>query len=132
MKWLSGALALLFSAVMATVAAGQGLPEVKPETVGVSTQRLGQISDFTRRTIAAGKQAGMVTMVARHGQIVHFEASGRYGVDNDKAMTKDTLFRIFSMTKPVKRSRLQPSPSEANRDRTGSIETGTEAEPGRI
>ena len=101
MKWLSGALALLFSAVMATVAAGQGLPEVKPETVGVSTQRLGQISDFTRRTIAAGKQAGMVTMVARHGQIVHFEASGRYGVDNDKAMTKDTLFRIFSMTKPV-------------------------------
>ena len=40
-------------------------------------------------------------MVARHGKIVHFDTVGRYGIDNDKPMEKDTLFRIFSMTKPI-------------------------------
>jgi len=40
-------------------------------------------------------------MVARNGRIVHYEASGSYGLDNDKPIDKDALFRIYSMTKPI-------------------------------
>jgi CubicO group peptidase (beta-lactamase class C family) len=45
--------------------------------------------------------AGTVTIVARHGKIVHFESAGSYGLDNDKPMDNDALFRIYSMTKPI-------------------------------
>jgi len=77
------------------------LPMVKPELVGFSSDRLQKIRQFTQRRVDEGKHAGFVTLVARHGKIVHFEAVGRYGIDNDKPMDKDALFRIFSMTKPV-------------------------------
>jgi len=74
---------------------------VDAEDAGFSSERLENMSAFTRREIEAGKIAGAVTMVARHGKIVHFDAVGNYGVDNDRAMEKDTLFRIYSMTKPI-------------------------------
>jgi CubicO group peptidase (beta-lactamase class C family) len=77
------------------------LPIVDPEQAGFSSDRLQKITEFTQRRVDEGKHAGFVTMVARHGKIVHFEAVGHYGVDNDKPMDKDALFRIFSMTKPV-------------------------------
>lgn len=77
------------------------LPIVAPENVGFSSERLEMITAFTGRFVEEGKQTGFVTMVARHGKIVHFEAVGKYGIDNDKPMGKDTLFRIFSMTKPI-------------------------------
>ena len=77
------------------------LPTAKPESVGFSSERLQKISEFTQRAVDEGQHAGFVTMVARHGKIVHFEAVGQYGIDNDTPMDKDALFRIFSMTKPV-------------------------------
>lgn len=77
------------------------LPMVKPEKVGFSSKQLKKITEFTQRNVAEGKHAGFVTMVARRGKIVHFEAVGRYGIDNDKPMDKNALFRIYSMTKPV-------------------------------
>ena len=77
------------------------LPSVKPDKVGFSSERLQKISEFTRRAVDEGRHAGFVTMVARRGKIVHFEAVGNYGIDNDKHLEKDTLFRIYSMTKPV-------------------------------
>ena len=77
------------------------LPTTKPENVGFSSERLQKISEFTQRAVDENEHAGFVTMVARHGKIVHFNAVGTYGIDNDKPMDKDALFRIFSMTKPV-------------------------------
>lgn len=74
---------------------------VAPEEAGFSSERLKQITAFVRRDIEEGKLVGVVTMVARHGKIVHFDSAGRYGLDNDKPMDKDTLFRIYSMTKPI-------------------------------
>jgi CubicO group peptidase (beta-lactamase class C family) len=74
---------------------------VEPETVGFSSERLGKINEFVRRDIDEGKMVGVVTMVARHGKIVHYEASGNYGLDNDKPIDKDAIFRIYSMTKPI-------------------------------
>ena len=74
---------------------------VEPETVGFSTDRLGKVTEFVEREIADGNLVGTVTLVARHGQVVHFEAAGRYGLEDDRPMDTDALFRIFSMTKPI-------------------------------
>jgi CubicO group peptidase (beta-lactamase class C family) len=95
---------LLFVFALALVTNGlqaSELPTAKPENVGFSSERLQRISEFTQRAVDEGQHAGFVTMVARHGKIVHFEAVGQYGIDNDTPMDKDALFRIFSMTKPV-------------------------------
>jgi len=72
-----------------------------PEAVGFSSARLSKVSEFVDREILAGRLAGAVTMIARHGEIVHFESTGRYGLDDDRPLDTDALFRIFSMTKPI-------------------------------
>ena len=78
-----------------------GAAVVAPEEVGLSGDRLGKISEFVDREIAHGNLVGTVTLVARYGQVVHFEAAGRYGLEDDRPMETDALFRIFSMTKPI-------------------------------
>ena len=79
----------------------EDLPTVQPEMAGFSSERLELIKAFTQREVDEGRVSGAVTILARHGKIVHYEAVGNYGVDNDKPMDKEALFRIFSMTKPV-------------------------------
>ena len=74
---------------------------VEPETVGFSTERLTKVTEFVEREIADGNLVGTVTLVARHGQVVHFEAAGRNGLGDERPMETDALFRIFSMTKPI-------------------------------
>lgn len=74
---------------------------LNPEAVGFSSARLSKVSEFVDREILAGRLAGAVTMIARHGEIVHFESAGRYGLDDDRPLDTDALFRIFSMTKPI-------------------------------
>src|SRR5215813_3511469 len=74
---------------------------VKPEDVGLSSERLLRITEMMKRHIAAGEISGGVTLVARHGRIAHFEATGVTDIESKKPMTKDAVFRIASMTKPV-------------------------------
>src|SRR5215470_17966117 len=74
---------------------------VKPEDVGLSSERLARITEMMKRHIAAGEISGGVTLVARHGRIAHFEATGVTDIETKKPMTKDAVFRIASMTKPV-------------------------------
>jgi CubicO group peptidase (beta-lactamase class C family) len=94
---------LLCTLILIVVAPLQAaeLEQVRPEEVGFSSERLDKIMEFVRRDIEAGKLAGAVTMVARHGKIVEYEAAGTYGLDNDRPMDKDALFRIYSMSKPI-------------------------------
>jgi CubicO group peptidase (beta-lactamase class C family) len=73
----------------------------KPEDVGLSSERLARITEMMKRHIAAGEISGGVTLVARHGRIAHFEATGVTDIETKKPMTKDAVFRIASMTKPV-------------------------------
>jgi len=73
----------------------------KAEKVGMSSERLQKLNALGERYVANGNYSGLVTLVARKGKIVHFKAHGNYGVDNDKRMEIDTLFRIYSMTKPI-------------------------------
>src|SRR5437868_5105426 len=74
---------------------------VKPEDVGLSSERLARITEMMKRHVAAGEISGGVTLVARHGKIAHFDATGVTDVDSKKPMTRESVFRIASMTKPV-------------------------------
>jgi CubicO group peptidase (beta-lactamase class C family) len=74
---------------------------VKPEEVGLSAARLGRIDDHLRRYIDSGKLAGTLTLVARQGKIAYFEPQGHLEIERKRPVTPDSIFRIYSMTKPI-------------------------------
>ena len=74
---------------------------VKPETVGFSSERLERLHTLIQDEIAAKHLAGAVTILARHGKVVDYRTYGVRDVATGAAMTKDTIFRDYSMTKPV-------------------------------
>src|SRR5690606_16564315 len=74
---------------------------VRPESVGLSSERLERIGELMDRHIEAGSFSGAVTLVARHGRIAHLEAHGLMDIEAGKPMRTDTIFRLASMTKPV-------------------------------
>lgn len=88
-------------ALSATWAGAQDLPRTPPESVGMSSERLGRIRVAMQRYVDRGEVSGVVTLVARKGQVVHFDAIGQSDVDAKRPMTTDTIFRIASMTKPI-------------------------------
>ena len=77
------------------------MKSVKPEKVGFSSERLGRINTVMQRYVEEQKAAGFVTLIARRGQVVHFEKCGMAEIETDKPMALDTIFRIYSMTKPM-------------------------------
>jgi CubicO group peptidase (beta-lactamase class C family) len=77
------------------------LPQAKPDSLGLSTLRLQRASDAFRREVDKGTMPGMTFMVARRGQIGWFDAIGRQSPADSAPMAQDTIFRIFSMTKPI-------------------------------
>lgn len=72
-----------------------------PETVGLSSARLARIDAHMQRYVDDGKVGGIVTLVARHGQIAHLGAVGHQSRETGQPMQPDSLFRIHSMTKPI-------------------------------
>ena len=79
----------------------QGLPVASPESVGMSAQRLGRISEAFRQEIDKGNLPGVVVLVARKGRLVYSDAVGFQNKESGKPMPKDAIFRIYSMTKPL-------------------------------
>jgi CubicO group peptidase (beta-lactamase class C family) len=77
------------------------LPEAKPKQLGLSPVRLQLMSDAFKREVDKGTLPGATVMVARKGQIGWFDAVGRQSPADSAPMAKDTIFRIFSMTKPI-------------------------------
>jgi CubicO group peptidase (beta-lactamase class C family) len=77
------------------------LPHARPEQIGLSPVRLQKMSDAFKREVDKGTVPGMTVMVVRRGQIGHFEAIGRQGPVATAPMAHNTIFRIFSMTKPI-------------------------------
>ena len=73
----------------------------KAEDVGVSTERLNRIGETMRKLIDEKKIPGTVTLVARKGKIIHFETNGMRDVEKNLPMEKDTIFRIYSQSKPI-------------------------------
>ena len=72
-----------------------------PEEVGVSTEHLERIRPVMQGYVDDGRIAGILTVVARRGKIVHFETVGMRDVENNKPIEADTIFRIHSMSKPI-------------------------------
>ena len=72
-----------------------------PREVGLSAKRLERISATAQQFINEEQLTGAVTIVARRGKVAHFEAYGMMDIEANKPMQKDTIFRIYSMTKPI-------------------------------
>jgi len=85
----------------ATAPLTPSLPHAKPEQIGLSTARLQAMSDAFKREVDKGTLPGATVMVARRGQIGWFDAIGRQSPAASAPMAHDTIFRIFSMTKPI-------------------------------
>ena len=74
----------------------------RPETVGFESAQLRHIDrHLGERYVRPGKIAGALTLVARHGQIVHRSPLGQRDLERGSPMQEDTIFRIYSMTKPI-------------------------------
>jgi len=84
-----------------SAAAGSEIAETKPEAVGFSAERLARLDGSMKALVDSKKLAGMVTVLARHGKIVEEKTYGYADVAAQKPMQKDTIVRIFSMTKPI-------------------------------
>jgi CubicO group peptidase (beta-lactamase class C family) len=78
-----------------------GLPTAKPEDVGVSSPRLDRIGQTVQQYVDAGKVSGVVTLVARKGQVVQYGAYGKRDIESGSPMAKDSIFRIASMSKAI-------------------------------
>jgi CubicO group peptidase (beta-lactamase class C family) len=84
-----------------SIAWAQALPSARPEEVGLSADRLGRIGKVLQGEIQAKKFPGAVAVVARKGRVAYFEAFGARDPATGAPMAKDTIFRIYSMTKPL-------------------------------
>ena len=84
-----------------TLAARQQTPRVRPEDVGLSSVRLREATDFLNRYIAEKRIAGAVAAVSRRGRAGYLEAVGVQDLQTRVPMTERSLFRIYSMTRPV-------------------------------
>ena len=91
--------------VAALLVTGAGVraedPLASPESVGFSADGLRALQRTMRGLVDETKLAGVTTLVARHGKVVYFDAYGVQDLATKKPVTKDTIFRIASMTKPI-------------------------------
>jgi CubicO group peptidase (beta-lactamase class C family) len=98
---ISMAMGLVVALWTALTALAQGLPAAAPESVGMSGQRLARIGEAFKKEIEQGKLPGAVMLVARKGKVVYSEAVGFQDKEAGKPIAKDSIFRIYSMTKPL-------------------------------
>jgi CubicO group peptidase (beta-lactamase class C family) len=87
-------------ALVASVAA-QNLSTAKPDEVGLSAERLDRITQWLGAEVSKGTIPGAVTMIVRNGKVAYFEAAGVLDPETKAPMTKDAIFRIYSMSKPI-------------------------------
>ena len=99
-RWLARCVAVLIL-VIVPVARGQELPTGKPADVGLSSEKLARVAPAVQALVDDQKVAGAITIVARRGKIVYFEAFGKRDVAADLAMERDTILRVYSMSKPI-------------------------------
>ncbi len=98
---LAAALALLVLAV-AVGRPNAGRAETPPSVpAGVSRAKLQRVGDYIRNEIATGKIPGAVVLIQQHGHPVYFENFGVRAIESRLPMTADTIFRLYSMTKPI-------------------------------
>lgn len=84
-----------------SVTSGSALAKVSPEAVGMDSERLDRVTAAMQSLVDEGLLAGAVTIAARDNKVMHFESVGYRDLESGALMTNDTLFRIYSMSKPV-------------------------------
>jgi CubicO group peptidase (beta-lactamase class C family) len=72
-----------------------------PEQIGLSSARLARLGEVMKAEVASGRVPGAVALVSRHGRLGYFESFGQRDPVSAAPMAKDSIFRIYSMTKPL-------------------------------
>jgi CubicO group peptidase (beta-lactamase class C family) len=107
--WKTSAAATALAAILVAAAPSlpvwarelQPLAAASPDQVGMSVERLGRITTTLKKEIEDGKLPGAVLMVARRGKIIYSDAIGFQDKGANTPMQLDSIFRIYSMTKPL-------------------------------
>ena len=94
-------LAILLCLSTVALAQAQSLPSAKPEQVGLSTERLNKVTAMLKADVEKGVIPGAIVLVARHGKIAWFDTVGSRNPETKAPMTRDSIFRIYSMSKPI-------------------------------
>jgi CubicO group peptidase (beta-lactamase class C family) len=100
-SWMRFAAFLGVSVLSAYSALGQNLPVAEPESVGMSSTKLDNLKKTLQAEVEKGHIPGAVVMINRKGKLIYSEAVGYQDKDANLPMKKDSLFRIYSMTKPL-------------------------------
>src|SRR6202035_2220529 len=100
-RHVAGALALLLGAVVAGLPGSGSAESPHPAREGLSSAKLQRVGDYFRNEVATGKIPGAVILIQQHGHPVYFESFGLRDVDSQRPMTADSIFRIYSMSKPI-------------------------------
>jgi CubicO group peptidase (beta-lactamase class C family) len=77
------------------------MPAQNPEALGFDAQRLARLDGYMAKAVTDGRVAGMITLLARHGQVVAEKSYGYRSLATKAPMTRDTIFRLYSMSKPI-------------------------------
>jgi CubicO group peptidase (beta-lactamase class C family) len=101
MKLKVALIAVVVCLLLPLKALADALPSAPPESIGLSSKRLGAITDALKAGIAKGEIPGAVLLISRHGKIGYFEAMGSLDPEKKTPMAKDSIFRIYSMSKPI-------------------------------
>jgi CubicO group peptidase (beta-lactamase class C family) len=98
-QWgLAASLSLLLLAIAGMPSSA---PSASPAFASFSREKLQRVGDFIRNEIAAGTMPGAVILIQQHGRPVYFEGFGVRDVESRRPMTVDSIFRIYSMAKPI-------------------------------
>lgn len=98
--WLKPAL-FLGCLSLTTTLLGAELPVAKPESVGMSAEKLQQVDKVVEDLIAKKRLAGAIVAVTRHGKVVYNKTFGKMDIEADKPMREDAILRIYSMSKGI-------------------------------
>lgn len=86
---------------LAVQASAGTIGKTAPEAAGFSRERLARITDYLNHEVTTGKIPGAIVLVQRRGQPAYYEAFGARNAETKAPMTPDTIFTLFSMTKPI-------------------------------
>ncbi len=77
------------------------LPTASPAEVGFDPARIERVTEVFQKYVETGKLAGTVALIVRHGKVAYLKSLGARDLKSEAPMTADTIFRIYSMTKPI-------------------------------
>lgn len=92
---------LVVAGCLAVQASAGSIGKTAPEAAGFSRDRLARITEYINHEVTTGKIPGAIVLVQRKGQPAYYEAFGVRNVETKAPMTPDTIFTLFSMTKPI-------------------------------